>query len=192
MFKLEGTSLFEFSKVRPKFAALLVAIGLFHLPNLSIASEGFIEEVIVTAQKREQSINDVGMSIDVSSGEKLSDLGITDAFDLGKVVSGFNANSNYYGSMVYTLRGIGFQDTALASTNTVSLSLDEMPIPFAAMGSGVILDVQRVEALKGPQGTLFGQNSTGGAINFIANKPTRDFEAGVTASYARFNELDVE
>ena len=94
--------------------------------------------------------------------------------------------------MVYTLRGIGFQDTALASTNTVSLSLDEMPIPFAAMGSGVILDVQRVEALKGPQGTLFGQNSTGGAINFIANKPTRDFEAGVTASYARFNELDIE
>ena len=91
------------------------------------------------------------MSIDVSSGEKLSDLGITDAFDLGKVVSGFNANSNYYGSMVYTLRGIGFQDTALASTNTVSLSLDEMPIPFAAMGSGVILDVQRVEALKGPR-----------------------------------------
>ena len=116
MFKVESTSFFEFSKVRPKFAALLVAIGLFHLPNLSIASEGFIEEVIVTAQKREQSINDVGMSIDVSSGEKLSDLGITDAFDLGKVVSGFNANSNYYGSMVYTLRGIGFQDTALAST----------------------------------------------------------------------------
>jgi len=192
MFKLEGTSLFGFIKVRSKFATIMVAIGLFHLPNLSIASEGFIEEVIVTAQKREQSINDVGMSIDVSSGEKLAELGITDAFDLGKVVSGFNANSNYYGSMVYTLRGIGFQDTALASTNTVSLSLDEMPIPFAAMGSGVILDVQRVEALKGPQGTLFGQNSTGGAINFIANKPTRDFEAGVTASYARFNELDIE
>ena len=155
------------------------------------ASEGFIEEVIVTAQKREQSINDVGMSIDVSTGERLSDLGITDAFDLGKVVSGFNANSNYYGSLVYTIRGIGFQDTALASSNTVSLSVDEMPIPFAAMGSGAILDIERVEALKGPQGTLFGQNSTGGAINFIANKPTREFEAGVTASYARFSELDI-
>ena len=96
MFKLEGTSLFEFIKVRSKFAALLVAFSLFHLPNLSIASEGFIEEVIVTAQKREQSVNDVGMSIDVSSGEKLSDLGITDAFDLGKVVSGFNANTFWF------------------------------------------------------------------------------------------------
>lgn len=179
--------------LRPgKSVAILIALIGFSFLNLAQASEGYIEEVIVTAQKREQSINDVGMSIDVSSGEKLADLGITDAFDLGKVVSGFNANSNYYGSMVYTLRGIGFQDTALASTNTVSLSLDEMPIPFAAMGSGAILDIQRVEALKGPQGTLFGQNSTGGAINFIANKPTREFEAGVTASYARFNELDIE
>lgn len=159
--------------------------------SVAHASEGFIEEVIVTAQKREQSINDVGMSIDVSTGERLSDLGITDAFDLGKVVSGFNANSNYYGSLVYTIRGIGFQDTALASSNTVSLSVDEMPIPFAAMGSGAILDIERVEALKGPQGTLFGQNSTGGAINFIANKPTPEFEAGGTASYARFSELDI-
>jgi outer membrane receptor protein involved in Fe transport len=161
----------------------------------SIAAEGetgsFVEEVVVTAQKREQSINDVGMSIDVATGEKLSDLGISDTADLGKVVSGFNANTNYYGSYVYTIRGIGFQDTALASSNTVSVSIDEMPIPFAAMTVGAILDLERVEALKGPQGTLFGQNSTGGAINFIANKPTEEFEAGIDLQYGRFNELDV-
>jgi len=150
-----------------------------------------IEEIIVTAQKREQSINEVGMSIDVATGEKLADYGITDTADLGKVVSGFNANSNYYGSYVYTIRGIGFQDTALASTNTVSVSVDEVPIPFAAMSGGAILDLERLEALKGPQGTLFGQNSTGGAINFIANKPTEEFEAGVELQYGRFNEMDL-
>ena len=155
------------------------------------SDDSAIEEVIVTAQKREQSINEVGMSIDVASGETLADRGVVDVADLGKVVSGFNANSNYYGSYVYTIRGVGFQDTALASANTVSVSVDEVPIPFAAMTSGAILDLERVEALKGPQGTLFGQNSTGGAINFIARKPTEEFEAGIELQYGRFNELDV-
>ena len=170
----------------------LVLVGLNADSALAGPSDtSVIEEVVVTAQKREQSINDVGMSIDVATGEKLADLGITDTMDLGKVVSGFNTNSNYYGSYVYTLRGIGFQDTALASSNTVSVSLDEVPIPFAAMTDGAILDLQRFEALKGPQGTLFGQNSTGGAINFIANKPTETFEAGVDAQYGRFNEFDI-
>ncbi|MEM9621498.1 MAG: TonB-dependent receptor [Pseudomonadota bacterium] len=160
------------------------------MPAVAAEENTFMEEIIVTAQKREQSINDVGMSIDVATGEKIADLGITDTADLGRVVSGFNANSNYYGSYVYTIRGIGFQDTALASSNTVSVSIDEMPIPFAAMASGAILDLERMEALKGPQGTLFGQNSTGGAINFIAAKPTQEFEAGVNLQYGRFDEVD--
>ncbi len=177
--------------MRLSIASLLLASPFLNAAEENRTSGTAIEEIIVTAQKREQSINDVGMSIDVASGEKLADLGITDAKDLGKVVSGFNANSNYYGSTVYTIRGVGFQDTALASANTVSASIDEMPIPFAAMTAGAILDLQRVEALKGPQGTLFGQNSTGGAINFIANKPTQEFEAGIGLQYGRFEEVDV-
>jgi len=156
------------------------------------ATDNVIEEIIVTAQKREQNINEIGMSIDAATGERLADLGITDAADLYKVVTGFSSNVNYANTTIYTIRGIGFQENSLATSPTVSVYLDEAPLQFAAMTRGASLDVQRVEALKGPQGTLFGQNATGGAINFIANKPTSEFEAGITASYGRFASTDLD
>jgi outer membrane receptor protein involved in Fe transport len=151
-----------------------------------------IEEIVVTAQKREESINDVGMSIEASTGERLKELGITDAFDLYKAVAGFSSNVNYAGTAIYTIRGVGFQENSLATSPTVSVYLDEAPLQFSPMTRGASLDVQRVEALKGPQGTLFGQNATGGAVNFIANKPTKEFEAGVTFSYGEFDAVDID
>ncbi|MFU8816950.1 MAG: TonB-dependent receptor [Pseudomonadales bacterium] len=155
------------------------------------SSRGMIEEIVVTAQKREESLNEVGMSIQAATGERLNELGITDTADLFKVVTGFNSNVTYYGTPIYTIRGVGFQDTSLAAGPTVSVYVDEMPLPFSVMTQGAILDLQRVEALKGPQGTLFGQNATGGAINYVANKPTSEFEAGVDASYGRFDSSDI-
>ncbi len=151
-----------------------------------------IEEIVVTAQKREESINDVGMSIDAATGDQLKDLGITDVADLYKVVAGFSSNVNYAGTTIYTIRGVGFQENSLATSPTVSVYLDEAPLQFSPMTRGASLDIQRVEALKGPQGTLFGQNATGGAINFIANKPTSEFEAGVTVSYGEFDAIDID
>jgi outer membrane receptor protein involved in Fe transport len=152
---------------------------------------GGVEEIIVTAQKREQSIDDVGMSIQAATGDQLAELGVTDTTQLDRVVTGFNANVTYYGTAIYTIRGVGFQDTSLAGSPTVSIYIDEMPLQFSAMTSGATLDLQRVEALKGPQGTLFGQNATGGAVNYIANKPTQEFEAGFDVSYGRFNTADI-
>ena len=151
-----------------------------------------IEEIVVTAQKREESINDVGMSIQAATGDRLYELGITDPSELYKVVSGLNSNVTYYGTTIYTIRGVGFQDTALASSPTVSVYLDENPLPYSVMTQGVSLDLQRVEVLKGPQGTLFGQNATGGAVNYVANKPTEVFESGVEASYGRFDTVDLQ
>ncbi len=156
----------------------------------SVANE--IDTIIVTAQKREQSIQDVGMSIQATSGEALLEAGINDVSQLGKVTAGFFANESIYQTPVYTIRGIGFQDSALGAGPTVSVYMDQVPLPFAAMTQGVTLDVQRVEVLKGPQGTLFGQNSTGGAVNYVPNRPTDYFTAGVNASLGRFMTLDVE
>lgn len=150
-----------------------------------------VAEVIVTAQKREENIQTVGMSIQAATGANLQKLGITDTEDLQKIVPGFLSTPNYYGTNVFTIRGVGFQDTSLAGSPTVSVYLDEAPLPFSALTSGATLDLQRVEVLKGPQGTLFGENATGGAINYIANKPTDHFEADVNASYARFNDVDL-
>jgi outer membrane receptor protein involved in Fe transport len=150
-----------------------------------------VSEVIVTAQKRQENIQNVGMSIQAASGDKLTKLGVTDTNSLQKIVPGFVFTPTYYGTVVYTIRGVGFQDTSLAGSPTVSVYLDEAPLPFSVLAQGATLDLQRVEVLKGPQGTLFGNNATGGAINYIANKPTDSFQAGLDLSYGRFSDTNV-
>jgi iron complex outermembrane receptor protein len=151
-----------------------------------------VSEVIVTAQKRQENIQNVGMSINAASGDKLTRLGVTDTAQLTKIVPGFSFVESAYGTPIYTIRGVGFQDTSLGDSPTVSVYLDEVPLPFSAMTEGASLDLQRVEVLKGPQGTLFGDNATGGAINYIANKPTDHFTAGADLSYGRFNTVDLQ
>lgn len=159
------------------------------LAQSSPADDG---EIIVTAQKRSERINDVGISITALTGSDLANQNVTQASDLVKVVPGLNYTRSSYGSPVFTIRGIGFNETSLSAAPTVTLYLDEVPLPFPLMSSGAMLDLQRVEVLKGPQGTLFGQNSTGGAINFIANRPTEDLEAGFSLTLGRYNQVDTE
>ncbi|WP_332817423.1 TonB-dependent receptor [Sphingopyxis sp.] len=149
-------------------------------------------EIVVTAQKRSENINDVGISITALSGEAMATQNITQVSDFVKVVPGLNYTRSNYGTPIFTIRGIGFNETSLSAAPTVTLYLDEVPLPVPAMSSGVMLDLERVEVLKGPQGTLFGQNSTGGAINFIANKPTRELEAGFSLTVGRYDQVDTE
>jgi outer membrane receptor protein involved in Fe transport len=148
-------------------------------------------DIIVTAQKRSENINKVGMSITAQTGDQLLQKGITSTADLAKIVPGFTFEGAVGVQPVYSIRGIGFHDTSLASGQTVAIYADEVPMPFALETIGADYDVERVEVLKGPQGTLFGQNSTGGAVNYVAAKPTRDFEAGLDASYGRFGTSDI-
>lgn len=156
-------------------------------PNAPSASAN---EIIVTANKREQSINDVGLSITAQSGEALMERGISSPTDLGKIVPGLTVQPSPFNTPVYTLRGIGFYETTLSASPTVAVYTDEVALPFSATTRGAAFDIQRVEVLKGPQGTLFGQNTTGGAINYVVNKPTEVFDAGLDLSYGRFNEID--
>ena len=153
-------------------------------------SEPVVGDIVVTAQKRSESINKVGMSITALSGDTLVQQGIVSTADLIRAVPGFNFTQSSYGTPVYTLRGIGFYDTSLGSSPTVSVYVDEVPLPYSSLTTGAALDLERVEVLKGPQGTLFGQNATGGAINYIAAKPTAQFAAGADLSYGRFNAVD--
>jgi iron complex outermembrane receptor protein len=136
------------------------------------ASSSEIPEIIVTAEKREQSINEVGLTVAAVSAQQLESAGITDISELPRVVSGFSASRSNDGVPVFTIRGIGFNAVQISAAPTVSAYVDEAPLPYLAMTGGTMLDLARVEVLKGPQGTLFGNNSTGGSINFIAAKPT--------------------
>jgi len=147
-------------------------------------------DIVVTANKREESLNKVGLTIAAISGEKLADRRVSSLQDLATLVPGLTYASSGNSTPILTLRGVGFNESSLGVYPTVSVYIDQAPLPFPVMAGHAAFDLQRVEVLKGPQGTLFGQNSTGGAINYIAAKPTKDFQAGVDVSYGRFNSLD--
>ena len=170
-------------------ALSLTPLGTAHAQSVPQISE--TEEIVVTAQKRSEKLNDVGMSITASSGDQLLEHRVTDVSQLSKVVPGFIFNSTGYGTPVYTIRGVGFQESSLGASPAVSVYVDETPLPFSAETLGATLDLERVEVLKGPQGTFYGENSTGGAINYIAAKPLDHFSFGVDASYSRFNTVDL-
>lgn len=151
-----------------------------------------LQEIVVTAQKRSEKVNDVPISIVTATGQDLIKRGITDPAQLEKLTPGFSYEKASYGTPVFTLRGVGLYDTSQGVTPAVAVYVDQIPLPFAPMTRGASLDVQRVEVLKGPQGTLFGENSTGGAMNYIAAKPTKDFTYGGVVDYGRFNAIDAE
>jgi outer membrane receptor protein involved in Fe transport len=160
-------------------------------PSRGAATEASdVAEIIVTAQKRAQSVRDVGLSLNVASGDQLAVLGVRSTDDLVKIAPGLTFAKSVDGTPLYTLRGVGFNDYTLGSSPAVSLYVDQVSLVFGQFARGATLDLERVEVVKGPQGILFGQNATGGAINYIANKPAQELEAGGGVSYGRFGTFD--
>jgi outer membrane receptor protein involved in Fe transport len=151
-----------------------------------------LQEIVVTAQRRAQSANDVPLSITALGGDALASQGIRRSEDLGQVVPGLTYANSGFNSPVYTLRGIGYNDGSLLASPTVSIYVDEVPLPYAAMTKGALMDVERVEVLKGPQGTLYGSNSTGGAINYVPARPSNELGAGLRGEFGRFNTLNLD
>lgn len=154
------------------------------------ANDAGVGDIVVTAQKRAQNLNDVGLSISAIGTGELANRGVTRPEDLAGVVPSLTVTRTQFDSPSYTLRGVGFYDSSLAATTTVSMYLDQVPLVYPIMARGAPMDLERVEVLKGPQGTVFGQNSTGGLVNYIAAKPTHTLKAGANASYARFGKFD--
>lgn len=154
------------------------------------ASDANENDIVITANKREQNLNDVGLSVTAISGQTLADRRLTSVQDIASVVPGLKFAESGTNTPIYTLRGIGFNEESLGVYPSVSVYTDEVPLPFPVLTLRAAIDLERVEALKGPQGTLFGQNATGGAINYIAAKPTDTFRYGADATYGRFNYLN--
>ncbi|MGQ7829761.1 TonB-dependent receptor [Altererythrobacter sp. Z27] len=127
--------------------------------------------IIVTANRRAEAINDVGLAIQAFTGEQLANLKVNSTEDLQVVVPSLNVSRGYQGIPIYTLRGIGFNTINLSATSTVGTYQDEVALAYPFMNSGPVYDLERVEVLKGPQGTLYGRNTTGGLVNFITAKP---------------------
>ena len=158
-------------------------------PPAATADGKQIEDIVVTANKRSEKINKVGVTISAFSSKTLAEQRITRPADLASIVPGLSLAPSVHDTPIYTLRGIGYNADALGVFPAVSVYLDQAPLPFPVLGSHTLYDLARIEVLKGPQGTLFGENSTGGAINYIAAKPTPAPSAGINIAYGRFNQV---
>ena len=160
--------------------ATAIAVGA---PLGNLVHAQMLEEVMVTAQKREQSANDIGISVTAFSGEQMDALGIDNAADVMDFTPGATVTSVGQGIPIYTIRGIGFDDYNSNSSSTVGINIDEVAIPYPIMTRLPQYDIERIEVLKGPQGTLYGQNTTGGTVNFITNKPEFANTASIRVDY---------
>jgi iron complex outermembrane receptor protein len=156
------------------------------------ADTNTVETIVVTAQRREETANSVGMAIEAFRGEQLKDLHVTDVKDLSTVAPSFSVSQSYQGIPTYTLRGIGFNTINMSATSTVGTYTDEVAYAYPIMNTGPMFDLGRVEVLKGPQGTLYGRNTTAGLIDFVTNKPTKDIQAQATVDVGNYKTLNFE
>ena len=152
--------------------------------------EPYIEEIIVTAEKREESILDVPVSMTALSGDKLEDLGLTNVFDLEQQVPGLQfGDDNEQKGHGTVIRGIGTFRGGNSQVNVdrdlaVSTSVDDV-FTFAGYGlAPQLFDLERVEILRGPQGTMRGRNAIAGAINYYTKKPTDEWDAIVQTEFS--------
>src|SRR5579859_4282850 len=149
-------------------------------------------EIIVTARKRAERLSEVGMSITAVAQAELVEKGITGPAELTRIDPSLQFTPSPTGTPIYTIRGVGYFEQSLAATPAVSLYQDETPYLYPVFAKGALLDVDHVEILKGPQGILFGQNVTGGAIELAAARPTGSLATGLDASYGRFETAHVD
>ena len=148
-------------------------------------------EIIVTAQRRAESLNDVAMAVQAVDADTLQALRVTDVRDLTAVAPSFTVSQSYQGVPTYTLRGIGFNTINLSATSTVGTYVDVVAYAYPIMNTGPVMDLERVEVLKGPQGTLYGRNTTAGLINFITAKPTDKFEGGLSVDLGNYDTYNI-
>jgi len=152
-----------------------------------------VDEIIVTAQRREQASQDVGVSLSVIGGEQLDEKGISVVNDLENAVPNMEVDSQFGGGQPqFRIRGIGAREYSSNNASTVGIYVDEVAHPYTVTTQGALFDVARMEVLRGPQGTLYGRNTTGGAVNVITNAPTADFRAGFNGEYGTFGRAKAE
>ncbi len=174
-------------------ASAAVAIALASAP--AIAQIEVLEEITVTAQKREESLFEVPISVATLSGENYEVLfsGSEDVLALSGRVPGLYAeSSNGRAAPRFYMRGLGNIDFDLAASQPVLVVMDEVVMENVVLKSFPLFDMQQVEVIRGPQGTLFGRNTIAGIIKFNTARPTDELDGYVRASWATYNTMNLE
>lgn len=156
--------------------------------------DAFIEEVIVTAQKREQRLQDTPVSVTVFTGAMIEELGLRQSVDITAQTPNFSVGypNGDNGVPAPFIRGVGLNDFGVLNQGPIAAYVDEVYISSNAAQIFQLLDVERVEVLRGPQGTLYGRNASGGAINFISRKPGTELDGWARASIGNFGLSNIE
>ncbi|MEQ1508890.1 MAG: TonB-dependent receptor [Sphingopyxis sp.] len=151
-------------------------------------------DIVVTAQKRSESIQDVPIAVTAISGDQLVDRGIRNSVDIASATPNLQINETAGAGTqpAIFLRGIGLNDFSLNNSGPVALYLDEVNLSSFGSQNFSLFDMERVEVLRGPQGTLYGKNTTGGAVNFVTRMPGAQWNGGASASYASFGNTRIE
>lgn len=172
--------------------ALASVAGSTVLSPTVFAQQGVLEEVIVTARKREESLQETPVAVTALSAETLRDAGVRNLADLNQIAPNIevsSANGTAPLANIY-IRGIGQRNTGPNIDSGVGIYIDEV---YVGRPDGALLDIydmQSVQVLRGPQGTLFGKNTTGGALVFTSNRPAEEFEASVGTRVGNYDRLD--
>ena len=157
------------------------------------ADNGGIAEIVVTAQRRQQNVQDVPIAITAIAGETLRNAGVRDPRDLTSLVPSLSMQAGTAASTTSLfIRGVGIGDFNSNTTGAVGIYVDDVFIGANAGKLFNVFDGDGIEVLKGPQGTLYGRNTTAGAIRFSSRKPTDQLSGDLSALYGRFNEVRLE
>lgn len=157
----------------------LLAAAVAATVTIPVSAQSVLEEVVVVAQKREQNIQDVPIAITAFTGEQMNALGVSDSFDIAAFSPGVHISGNLAGQNTqFSIRGVTQNDFNDIIEAPNAVYLDDGYIAVAQAQTFAVFDIDRVEILKGPQGTLFGRNATGGLVHFISNAPSFDETTG--------------
>lgn len=155
------------------------------------AENGALSDIIVTAQRRQQSLQDVPIAVSAFSGEELSAKQVRATIDIPRLVPNMVGATNVgIGSAnTYFIRGLGNTESISTFDPPVGTYVDDIYVSRQNANNFAFFDVDRIEVLRGPQGTLFGRNTTGGALNVILKKPAETFGGNIEVGYGAYNQV---
>jgi iron complex outermembrane receptor protein len=165
-----------------------------HSQAQEAGASSLLEEVIVTARRREESLQETPIAITALTGDTMLSMGIENSTDMAKFIPNMNAMQLGLGGGLgdnYTIRGIGTDRLFPDSESGVGIYIDDVFFPRVAANVVDMVELERVEVLRGPQGTLFGRNSMAGTIRYVTKKPTGEFGGNVRATTGEFNRLGI-
>ncbi|WP_108812143.1 TonB-dependent receptor domain-containing protein [Sphingorhabdus sp. Alg231-15] len=154
-------------------------------------SESGVPVIVVTAQRREQSLNDVPISISVLDAKQITAAGFSNSLSIGDYVPNVEFKT-FAGVPNIFIRGVGNNDFNSSSVGPISIYRDDVVVASTGGQAFALFDLERIEVLRGPQGTLFGKNTTGGAIQYISRQPGDEFEGYAKVGYGRFDLVEAE